>query len=131
MVYAQASALLLVGLTALVAAEAPVPADLQQAIRERGEALQAADAAKWERSTAEEFTLVDADGKVLTRSERLAAIKTQPRSTTQPEMETVRVYGDTAVHRVRQAGGWVIQVWVRKPAGWKVVATQLTRITKP
>jgi hypothetical protein len=46
-------------------------------------------------------------------------------------METVRVYGDTAVHRVRQAGGWVIQVWVRQPAGWKVVATQLTRIAKP
>jgi hypothetical protein len=107
-----------------------VPSDLQQALRERREALAAADGARWERWTSPEFKLVNAQGKVLTRSERVAAINKQGPMTSRGEQEEVRVYGDSAVHRGRQGGVWYIQVWVKQPQGWQVVATQLTTIAE-
>jgi hypothetical protein len=106
--------------------DASVPPDLQHAIRERREALQSADAARWERTTSPDFTLVNTQGKVQTRAERSAAIKKQRPLTSTTEQEQVRVYGNTAVQQALQGGVWVLQVWVKRPEGWQVVVTQLT-----
>jgi hypothetical protein len=42
----------------------------------------------------------------------------------------VKVYGTTAIERVRIGSNWIIQVWARQPQGWQVVATQLTAAAK-
>ena len=56
---------------------AQVPADLREAMRARDEAVVKADAATWDRLTADDFTVVLADGTLLTKAERLAQFKTQ------------------------------------------------------
>jgi hypothetical protein len=71
---------------------------------------------------------VNAQGKVFTRAERVAAINKLGPNPTRGDQEEVRMYGDSAVHRGRQGGVWYIQVWVKQPQGWRVVATQLTTI---
>ena len=107
---------------------AQVPSDLQQAMRERQKAIEAADGTTWDRMTSNEFTLVSANGRLSTKAERLAALKHQKPQTTPSirSQEQIRVYGNTAIERVRSGNSWVIQVWVRQPQGWQVVATQLT-----
>ena len=109
-------------------ASAQVPSDLQQAMRERQKAVEAADGTTWDRLTSNEFTLVSGDGRLSTKAERLAALKQQkPQTTpTSRSQEQIRVYGNTAIERVRSGNSWVIQVWVKQPQGWQVVATQLT-----
>jgi len=110
------------------AALAQVPQDLQQAVRERQKAVEAADATTWDRMTSSEFTLVAANGRLSTKAERLAALKSQkPQTTPSPRsQEQIRAYGNSAIERVRSGDLWVIQVWVKQPQGWQVVATQLT-----
>jgi hypothetical protein len=56
---------------------AQVPADLQKTMEERDQALTKADAATWDRLTADDFTLVDETGTFMTKAQRLAQIKTQ------------------------------------------------------
>jgi hypothetical protein len=68
----------------LVCAAAPdllaqVPPDLQQAVRERQKAVEAADATTWDRLTSTDFTLVAANGRLSTKAERIAALKQQKR----------------------------------------------------
>lgn len=122
---------LLVAVSAAAGAETGIPSDLQQAIRERGTALDTGDAAAWDRLTSADFTLVNGEGKVLTKAERLAALKKQgPVARRTSEQEQVQMYGNTAVQRVLNGDVRVIQVWVRQPQGWQVVATQLTSVAK-
>jgi hypothetical protein len=80
------------------------------------------------RLTAKEFTVVGADGRLLTKAERLAALKQQKPQTTPASrsQEQIQVHGNTAIERVRSGTLWVIQVWIKQPQGWQVVATQLT-----
>jgi hypothetical protein len=107
---------------------AQVPADLQQAARERQKAVDEADGMTWDRLTSSDFTVVGADGRLLTKAERLSALKQQKPQTIPVggSQEQIRVYGNSAVERVRRGNLWVLQVWVKQPQGWKVVATQLT-----
>jgi hypothetical protein len=122
---------LLVAVSAAAAADTGIPSDLQQAIRERGTALDAGDAAAWDRLTSADFTLVNSEGRVLAKAERVAALKKQGPVARRPsEQEQVQMYGNTAVQRVLNGDVRVIQVWVRQPQGWQVVATQLTSVAK-
>jgi hypothetical protein len=82
--------------------------------------------------TSGEFTLVAANGHLSTKAERLAALKQQkPQTSASPRsQEQIRVYGNSAIERVRSGDVWVIQVWVKQRRGWQVVATQTTTAEK-
>src|SRR5687768_13189166 len=56
---------------------AQAPSDLQEAMRQRTDAVVNADAATWERLTADDFTVVLANGTFLTKGQRLALLKTE------------------------------------------------------
>jgi hypothetical protein len=89
---------------------------------------EAADGTTWDRTTSNEFTQVDANGRLSTKAERLEALKQQKPQTTPwtRSQEQITVYGNTAIERLRSGNVWFIAVWVKQPQGWQVVAAQLT-----
>jgi hypothetical protein len=105
-----------------------VPADLQKAIRDRQQAVAKADAATWGRLTTDDFNVVSADGKLMTKAERLNDLKNQkPQAPSTLQQEEIRMYGDAAVQRFRSPGPyWVMVVWVKQSQGWRVAAAQIT-----
>lgn len=111
---------------------AQVPADLQKTMDARDQAVAKADAATWDRLTADDFTVVDETGAFMTKAQRLAQLKTQkPTAATAPQRVQVKGYGDTYVRRFLNGDGqWVIDVWVRQPTGWRVAAVQVTPAKK-
>src|SRR5262245_57312297 len=112
-------------------ANAQVPADLQKAMAERDQAIAKADASTWDRLTADEFTLVDETGNFMNKIQRLAQLKTEkPAPAPAPQRVQTRGYGDAYVRRFLSGDIWVLDVWVRQPAGWRVVAVQVTTAKK-
>jgi len=114
---------------------AQVPADLREAMRARDEAVAKADAATWDRLTADDFTVVQADGILMTKAERLAQFKTQQAMTRQQaRQEQIKQYGDIFVRRalvhVRSGDAWVLDIWVKDAKGWRVAAVQVTSAKK-
>ena len=110
---------------------AQVPADLQKTMEERDQAVATVDAATWDRLTADDFTLVDETGTVMTKAQRLAQIKTQkPTPSTARQRVQVKRYGDAYVRRFLSGNIWVLDIWVRQPAGWRVAAVQVTTAKK-
>ena len=115
---------------------AQVPAKLREAMRARDEAVAKADAATWDRLTRDDFTVVLADGTLLTKGERLAQFKTQQAITPAPaQQEQIKHYGDVFIRRslrqVRDAGtSWVLDIWVKDAKGWRVAAVQVTSAKK-
>ena len=107
---------------------AQVPADLQQVMRERDRSVTQADAATWDRLTADEFTLVTEDGKLMTKAQRLAELRQQkPEASPAPQQQVqVKLYGNTAVRRFRAGNIWVMDIWVKQAQGWRVAAVQVT-----
>jgi hypothetical protein len=105
---------------------AQVPPELREAMRARDEAVAKADAATWDRLTTDDFTVVLADGTLLTKGERLAQFKTQQATPPAPaQQEQIKHYGDVFVRRalrqVRDAGAaWVLDIWVKDAKGWRV-----------
>src|SRR5436309_3419453 len=114
--------------TSAIAAQ--VPAELREAMRAR------AEAATWDRLTTDDFTVVLADGTLLTKGERLAQFKTQQATPPAPaQQEQIKHYGDVFVRRalrqVRDAGAaWVLDIWVKDAKGWRVAAVQVTSAKK-
>ena len=102
----------------------------------RDEAVAKADAATWDRLTTDDFTVVLADGTLLTKGERLAQFKTQQATPPAPaQQEQIKHYGDVFVRRalrqVRDAGAaWVLDIWVKDAKGWRVAAVQVTSAKK-
>ena len=110
---------------------AQVPADLQKTMEERDQAVAKADAATWDRLTADDFTLVDETGTFMTKAQRLAQIKTQkPTPSTAPQRVQVKRYGDAYARRFLGGDTWVLDIWVHQPAGWRVAAVQVTTAKK-
>jgi ketosteroid isomerase-like protein len=108
-----------------------VPPALLTAMQQRTLAVQRADAATWDRLTADNFTLVTAGGSLVTRAERLAEIRaTKPDTTAvpKPDQETVQMYGTSAVQRTRLQNAWVTLSWTRERSGWRVTAAQVTPV---
>ncbi|HVS12846.1 MAG TPA: nuclear transport factor 2 family protein [Thermoanaerobaculia bacterium] len=119
--------LALLGLSA-VALSAQVPDDLRRTMDQRAEAIHQADADVWDRLTADAFTVVRPDGRLMTRAERLDELRTQTRTHVPPEeQEHVQIHGDVVVRRLRSGDVWVLEVWVRGQRGWQVSITQLTQ----
>lgn len=117
--------LLLLG-DASVAAQAP--ADLEEAMRIRSQAVVSADGATWDKYTADDFTVVLPNGKMMNKSERLALMKTQkPPRRSAPQQVQIKHYDETYVRRFRGENGWVIEVWTKDKDGkWRVSAVQVT-----
>ena len=115
---------------------AQVPPELREAMRARDEAVAKADAVTWDRLTTDDFTVVLADGTLLTKAERLAQFKTQQATTPAPaQHEQIKHYGDVfvrrAVRQVRDTGAaWVLDIWVNDAKGWRVAAVQVTSAKK-
>jgi uncharacterized protein DUF4440 len=112
-----------------------VPGDLQEAMRARDQAVTKADAATWDRLTTDDFTVVQADGVLLTKAERLAQFKTQQAATpVPPQQEQIKRYGDVVVRRAlrqtRTGDAWVLDIWVKDARGWRVAAVQVTSAKK-
>lgn len=109
-----------------VPAAAQAPPELREAIRARLEAVWKKDAATWDRLTADEFTVVVPEGRLQTKAERLAALKTEkPQAAHALQHEQILTYGDTVLHRFVDVDEWVLEVWVRQKGVWRVVATQV------
>lgn len=101
------------------------------------------DVATLEKIWADDYVFVNAAGDVLTKTERLANIKsgaTTLDSINEKENVTVRVYQNSAVatSRVTLKGQYSGQpvsgeyrstlVWVKGPGGWQLVSNQLTAL---
>jgi hypothetical protein len=111
---------------------AQAPADLEEVMRLRGQAVMNADAATWDKYTAEDFTVVLADGKMMNKSERIAQMKTQkPTRRSAPRQVQVKHYDETYVRRFLGDNGWVMEVWTKDDSGkWRVSAVQVTPAAK-
>ncbi|HXG91649.1 MAG TPA: nuclear transport factor 2 family protein [Blastocatellia bacterium] len=122
----------------------PVEQELLKLEREWLDAYTNRNAAAMERIEADDFTITYPDGRVLTKADEVASMKTPAPAGPRPALSTedtrVRVYGDTAV-----VTGVLIQkmtnnghettirerytdVYVKRNGRWQAVASQLTRI---
>jgi ketosteroid isomerase-like protein len=113
-------------------AAAQAPADLDEAMRLRSQAVANDDGATWAKYTADDFTVVLPDGRLLNKAERLALMKTQkPMRNTPPDQVQIKHYGETYVRRFLGAAGRVIEVWTKGGDGkWRVSAVQVTSAAK-
>jgi hypothetical protein len=105
---------------------AQLPGPLRKAMEERLAAVWKKDAVTWARLTADEFTLVVPEGRLMSKAERVAALKAEkPQAGHALKHEQVRVYGNTALHRFVDDDEWVLEVWVQQDGRWRVVAAQV------
>jgi hypothetical protein len=113
-------------------AAAQAPADLVEAMRLRTQAVVNADGTTWDKYTADDFTVVLADGTMMNKAERLAQMKTQkPARVTPPEQVQVKHYREAYVRRFLGNNGWVMEVWTKDNKGrWRVSAVQVTPAAK-
>ena len=116
--------LLLAGLPVLSPAQAPP--ELREAMRARLEAVWKKDAVTWARLTADEFTIVVPEGRLMNKVERVAALKTEKAEPVHAlQHEQIRVYGETVLRRFVDGNEWVLEVWVRQNGEWRVVSAQV------
>jgi hypothetical protein len=122
-------AMVLSGLLWFAPAQSPVaqiPPELRLAMQARLEAVWKKDAATWSRLTAEEFTVVVPEGTLMTKADRLAALKTEkPEPVHAIEREQIQTYGESVVRRFMDGNEWVLEIWVRQRGSWQVVAAQV------
>lgn len=112
---------------------AQVPADLQEAIRLRAQAVAKKDAAVWDRLTTDDFTTVLEDGHLQTKGERLSQLKGEkPEALPPPPLaERFSTHGNTVIQRTQgQDRSWIITVWVKDGQDWRVAAVQITPAQK-
>lgn len=105
---------------------AQIPPELRQAMQARLEAVWKKDVEAWSRLTADEFTVVVPEGTLMTKADRLAALKTEkPEPPHAIEREQIQTYGESVVRRFIDGSEWVLEIWVRQRSSWRVVAAQV------
>jgi ketosteroid isomerase-like protein len=117
--------------------------EVRQMIEKYRTALLHRDIPALERIWADDYVFVNASGEVVTKTQRLANLKsaaTSFESIKEEENLTVRVYQNSAVATSRvtikgQYSGQPISgqyrsthVWVKGPTGWQLVSNQLTAL---
>ena len=113
------------------AATAQTPADLRAAMGARDSAIANIDAAAWDRLTASAFTVVQEDGVMMTKAERLTQFRAQKPTPFEPcTRDRVARYGDAYIARYLTGGVWVLELWVREDGRWKAAAVQVTTAKK-
>jgi len=118
---------------AAVRAADVVPANLQAAIRARAEAVARKNAGVWDRLTTDDFTTVLEDGRLQTKAERLVQLKGETPEPLPPAplAEHFTTYGDTVIQRTQGSDrSWILTVWVKRGAAWRVAAVQITAPAK-
>jgi ketosteroid isomerase-like protein len=137
---------LLLGLPAGIFAQgdSATEKEVRDALEKYRTALMQRDAAALKQIWADDYTFINGAGEILTKDQRLANLDSGATSldtiTIGGDLK-VRVYGDAAVSTSRatlkgQYSGKPVSgdyqsmlVWVKKPAGWQLVANQVTPIT--
>ena len=131
--------------TSSPATSANAEADVKKLVKDVETALSKNDADALEKIYAPDYSLVNSDGSLSTRAERLASIKsgdTKYESFSYSDV-TVTPYGDTAVvraianlkgtNRGKAIDGKlrVVTFWVKGKDGWRQVSGQATPISEP
>jgi ketosteroid isomerase-like protein len=124
-------------------ADAAAEQEVRQAIKKYRDALLQRDAAALEQIWVDDYTFTNGAGETHSKAQRLANLKsgaTSLDSISQEEEMKVRVHGNVAVatgrvtikgqYSGKHASGQYqsINVWVKGPAGWQLVANQLTPV---
>ena len=131
MPYARILFTAIVYLVPLTMASAQVPDDLRTVMLARDTAVAQANVASWDRLTSSTFTVVTSDGRILTKTERIAELKTQSAGPVlSRSREVARRYGDVYVVRSLANGEWFLDVWEKENGQWKVAAVQVTSVRK-
>jgi ketosteroid isomerase-like protein len=118
--------------------------EIRRTLRQYDVALQHGDPQAVGQFWADEYTFVNPAGERLTKSARLANLRTRRTrfDTLRPQLreEQIRVYGDVAVYttlttlagqysgRVHQGDYQALVVLVKRAGRWQQVASQLTRV---
>jgi ketosteroid isomerase-like protein len=119
--------------------------ELKKLETDRAAAVVKADIATLDKQTADDYTLINANGDVMDKKQTLDAIKTGQVKITSNELSDlkVRVYGHVAVITGKsdakgtlsgtEVSGPVMftRVYVKKDGRWQSVAFQQTRVSKP
>lgn len=117
------------GVTGTVGAQ--IPADLQKAMDERSTAVDKVDSATWDRLTMDDFTIINENGRLLTKTQRLALFRTAaPRAATRPTEEHVTHHGDVYIRWALYDNIWVTDVWVKDARGWRATAVREVTVQK-
>jgi len=118
---------------------------LKQMEKQRVEALMKGDAGFFDRTTADDYTMITSSGELRNKARAMSDLKSGEvkfQSADVDELE-VRVYGDTAVvtgrhtQKAQSAGNDIsgqyrfTRVYVKLNGQWKAVAYQATHINKP
>jgi hypothetical protein len=107
-----------------------LPPDLLAAMRERDDAFYAVDSVQWGKYTASNFTTVQQNGQLMSRTERIGNLQTQKQRPYVPrEHERHEQQSDLVVTRFFSGGLWVVEVWKRIDGAWATIMTQATAAT--
>jgi hypothetical protein len=122
--------------TAVPAAVLQAPGDkaLAAAAAARSKAMSSGDADGWGKYTTDDFIVVEADGGLKTKAQRLAEIKAAPTPASTPTDVKVRMYGpgtavSTSQATVQGKPTRITTIWVQQDGVWKAASVQLTTIT--
>lgn len=129
--------------TAFAQSNPPDP-DLKKAVDAHAAAQRAGDDQTWGRYTTDDFLVVEPDGVVKTKSERMVEIKgrtqqgagrTPQGAAPAPTEDKWRMYGTTAIRTLRTTidnrPTRVTMVWVKQSGEWKAASVHLSPIEKP
>jgi ketosteroid isomerase-like protein len=124
---------------------ASVEEELKKLETDRAAAVVKADITTLEAQTADDYTLINANGQVMDKKQTLDAIKTGQVKLTSEELSDlkVRVYGHVAVITGKADAKGMLsgtevngplmftRIYVKKNGRWQSVAFQQTRVSKP
>lgn len=111
-------------------------AALKKASDARNAAVQRGNGKEWAKYTTDDFAVINPDGTVMSKQERMAEIEGHPLSTPlAPTEERWREYGNTAIQtfQVRPRGkpARLTVVWVKQGKAWRAASAQYTPISTP
>src|SRR5882724_11835348 len=94
---------LLAFLSSFSSLAASIPEELEQAVRARDQAVEKKDASTWDRMTMPDFIVVRPEGRLMSKAERLAQIKTaKAEARPKPKQEQFIQYGDTVIRQLQE-----------------------------
>ena len=106
---------------------------LQDAAAARTKSMRSGDADGWGKYTTDDFVVIEADGTMKTKQQRMGEIKKAPSTAADVTEQKWRTYGSaTAISTARTTiegkPTRITSVWVKQPEGWRAASVQLTNI---
>lgn len=112
-----------------IAAFGQAPAALQAAARARADAIAHSDADAWSRLVSDSFTVTFANGRVVTKAQRIPQIRASQRAPgpSQPfAHERWAPAGTAYIHQYQSSGLAFTEVWAKEHGTWRMATNQLT-----